>query len=165
MSLDRVNVFYPDYLGEVRRTCVLCGGARVLRAEIKFKTGSTAPGGATGIGETLTGGTSLDTGVIETIELTSGAWVAGTAAGYITMTSPTGFNDSRHWGTDGETATSTTKTMTLNGEGTEKADGIMYPESELVLYEGRYYCRPHFQFRFSQKQRDGRRINLKEIEP
>jgi len=151
-----------EYVGEARRACTLCG-TTTLKAEVVFKTGATNPGGVgVTVAETITGGTSADTGVVEQIILTSGTWAAGTAKGYMSLTSPTGLDSDGHWGTDGETVTSTGGTFVLDGEGTKKVDGYLYPESELVEFRGRWYCKPHFHFRWRQTLLDERTIILPE---
>ena len=43
--------------------------------------------------------------------------------------------------------------------------GRMYPESELVLHEGKYYCVPHFHFRFDGQFKDDYKLDVKEIDP
>ena len=40
----------------------------------------------------------------------------------------------------------------------------MYPETELVLYEGKYYCVPHFNFRFDFQLKDEYVLEIDEID-
>jgi hypothetical protein len=41
--------------------------------------------------------------------------------------------------------------MTANGTGAEKIYGRLYPESEMILFRGKYFCNVHWGFRFRHK--------------
>lgn len=43
--------------------------------------------------------------------------------------------------------------------------GRMHPESDLIEYEGRYYCPDHFIFKFDRKLREEDPIEIEEIDP
>ena len=160
MGLEEIRTVYPDRTESPQRSCTLCGGPRIIKAEFKFKTGTTA---APAVGATITCGTSGDTGVVESVELYSGAWASNTAAGYINMTSPTGLDDDGYWGEDAETATYSGGSVVLDGNGYMKAHGLLYPESDMIKFRGKWYCRPHFEFRWRQKLRDERKFKLEEF--
>lgn len=42
--------------------------------------------------------------------------------------------------------------------------GRMHPESELILYEGKYYCVPHFDYRFNMQFIDDYKLEIEEID-
>ena len=52
-----------------------------------------------------------------------------------------------------------------SGDDEEIVGGRMHPESDLIEYEGRYYCADHFLFKFNCKLRDENRIDIEEIDP
>jgi len=132
-----------------RRTCQICGPFTDV-VEIRFDSGSVEPT----VGETVTGATSGDTGVVVEAVLESGTYAGGDAAGTISMSSPTGFSDQDLWGTDDEAlngSTSGDDMMTLNDNGFRKSVGRLWPEGELIKREGKYYCHEHYRFKFHMK--------------
>lgn len=157
MGLNSIKTHYPPQMHEKWRSCYICEGARTIRAEIKFKQGTTEPA----INATLTGQTSGATGVIKEIELLSGTWTEGNAAGYITMTSPTGIDSDGHWGKDGETAmASGGGSVVLDGKGTQKIYALLYPEKDMIYRDGRWYCKWHGNFRFRKRDEDANRMSI-----
>jgi len=143
---------WPQKIGEKYRSCWLCGGTVSNHVEIRFDTGIQEPT----VGSTLTGATSGDTGVVTAVQVESGTWDGGDAAGTIWMSSPTGFSDintdggTGEWGQDNEALTSggVTKCV-MNGHGHQKRGGILYPESDMVeASDGHWYCKPHWSMRF-----------------
>lgn len=58
-----------------------------LSLSLNFTSGGTT---AIAIGDTITGATSGATAVVAKVVVTSGSWAAGTAAGYLTLSSQTG---------------------------------------------------------------------------
>lgn len=147
--------------GEPYRSCRMCG-AKVTRVELKFGLGSVAPT----VGETLTGGTSGATGVVEEIELMSGTYAGGDASGYIMLTSPTGIDDdtglSYSAGESINGSTGGVGMMTATYAGLRKVYGRMWPESALVQVDGGYYCRYHHDFKYGPIRRDEARIDIQE---
>ncbi len=137
----------PEVENQRYYTCSLCGTAH-YEAEIQFTSGSVAPT----VGETLTGATSTDTGVVAVVDLISGSYAGGDAAGYITMTSPTGYDSVQ--GTvfsDTETvngSTGGTNILTVNHDGILKQYGTFYAEGDMVEKDGKRYCRWHYQWRY-----------------
>jgi len=154
MGLEEIKTYYPPDLKDKWRSCRLCEASKQTKAEIKFDQGTVEPAED----DTLTGPTSGATGVVEEVELLSGSWAGGDAAGYITMTSPTGIDSDGHWGEDGETATTVAGgSVVLDGDGTKKVYGLLYPEGDSI-FDGAYYCRWHHAFRFGPKRRDENKI-------
>jgi len=43
--------------------------------------------------------------------------------------------------------------------------GRMHPDSDLIEYEGRYYCADHFMFKFDRKLREESPIEVEELDP
>jgi len=60
---------YPREAGEKWHECVLCGTRRI-RGLVHFDGGIAAPS----VGETITGATSGDTGVVESLVIIDGEW-------------------------------------------------------------------------------------------
>uniref|UniRef100_A0A6M3KZF5 Uncharacterized protein n=1 Tax=viral metagenome TaxID=1070528 RepID=A0A6M3KZF5_9ZZZZ len=149
-------------LDEGRRACVLCGPF-YHEVEMRFDSGGTAE---PTVGETFTGASSGDTGVVDEVVLESGTYAGGDAVGTICLTSPTGVgaegdSSSQYnygsWGTDNETITGSTggaDMMTLNGTGARKSYGRLWPETQLYFRDGKYYCSEHYMFRFRMKTLD-----------
>ena len=151
-----------NFSGRIRNekwhTCHLCSGDAYKRVEVKFTTGSTE----IEEDETLTGDTSTDSGTVSEVELVSGTWAGGDAAGYIELENAVGVDD-RLWGSEDETLTASGGgTATLDGYGIEKSYGILYPLSYLTKYEGHWLCREHYNFRAIPKERDKQRIKVDE---
>jgi len=158
MSLEDIRISRPtELLRDAWRHCCLCEGVQKIEAEIKFDAGVAE----ISAGETLTGSLSGDTGVVDTVELLSGSWAGGDAAGYVTMSSPTGIDDDGHWGTDNESLLSSGPgSATLNGEGTKKVYGFTYPQRDLVFDEGKWYCQWHYPWRFRRLREDENVIDI-----
>jgi len=141
--------------GEKWDECVWCG-AKYKWVEVFFDSGSVEPTAD----ETITGDTSEATGVVveDSLVLFSGSWAGGDAAGVLMLSTPTGIDfDSGDWGEDNETVTGGTggaNMFTLNTAGVRKMFGKLYPESELIERDGKYYCKFHYDWRFRGKDRD-----------
>ena len=43
--------------------------------------------------------------------------------------------------------------------------GRLHPESDMVEYEGRWYCTEHFNFKFNRKLREENVVEYEEIDP
>ena len=133
-------------LDEKRRVCVLCHPF-YKRVEFRFDSGSVEPTA----GETITGATSGDTGKVESVILESGSWANGDATGTVELSSATGLDDNGLWGEDDEALNGSTggnDMMTLNDNGVSKGYGRLWPESQLILRDGKWYCPEHYRFRF-----------------
>lgn len=133
--------------GEKWDFCHLCG-AKQIRALVHFDSGSVAPTD----GETITGATSGDTMVADRYVLISGTFAGGDAVGILEGTSPTGYDDvNLEIFTNDENlngSTSGANFATVNKIGAIQISGRMIPDSELVEYQGKKYCRSHFKFKF-----------------
>jgi hypothetical protein len=146
------------------RACRLCI-AKWKTAELKFDSGSTVPV----VGETLTGATSSDTGVVIEIEtLLSGTWAGGDAAGYLTMDTISQ-DDSEQLSifTDNENINGSTggsNILTADGQGNVKIWALMYPKRLTVKYEGQYLCVWHYHYRARMKELDRERLIIREDE-
>ncbi len=142
---------WPKSKWQRHYTCERCGGALVKTCELQFDSGSVEPT----VGETLTGATSADTGVVVSVSLESGTWAGGDAVGTVRMSSPTGEGDDGACFSDNETvngSTGGTNILTANNAGIVKTDGIPYPEGETGLYRGKRYCTQHLDFMISQEK-------------
>jgi hypothetical protein len=117
---------------------------------VNFDAGTEEPT----VGLTLTGAVSGDTGVVEEINLESGTWAGGDAAGRIYLTSASGVNDSNAWGQDNEALTATTGACVANGAGWQILDGRMHPLDNLINRDGKYYCRAHYDMVYGDEGQD-----------
>ena len=153
MTLQRLYPKLTDRHEEPNYPCVLCG-ARYIRVELPYDSGSVAPT----VGETLTGATSTDTGVVVSTSIYSGAVADGDAAGFVELSSPTGVDqDAGTSFQDNELITGSTggsNMMTVNGDGHLNRYGRLYPESMLVERDGKRYCTPHYIFRYTHIDTD-----------
>jgi hypothetical protein len=124
-----------ECLGQRWRHCVLCG-QNYSQYEIFFTNASAEPA----IGEVLTGATSGKTATVSEVNKLNGDASLGTENGMVVVTSPSGDF------TDGEILNGSVggDAMATCHYFAEKRYGISYPESQLVTYEGKEYCREHF---------------------
>ena len=126
--------------GQGWRPCVLCG-TLLKRVEVDFDDGGVEPT----VGETVTGATSGDTGIITEVVLYSGSYAAGDAAGVIVMSTYTG-DASGVWGQADENLNGSTAGddfATTMYAGAVKKSGMMYPTNQMVRIDGKWYCKPH----------------------
>jgi hypothetical protein len=143
--------FYPTsaYTEHRYRECVQCGMSEYL-ATLDFLGGSVAPT----IGETLTGATSADTGVVLEVSLWSGTYAGGDAAGRILLETITGWDRLQYSIFDeAELVTGSTGgagMMTVDN-GTVKVNSRLSPEGETAVVDGVRYCRFHYDLRFPKK--------------
>jgi hypothetical protein len=149
---------YPKEAGEKWYVCHLCGAQRI-RGLVHFDSGSVTPTE----GETLTGATSGDTMVLENYVLISGTFAGGDAVGIIEGTSPTGYDDGNlEIFQDNEAlngSTSGNDFATVNKTGAVSISGRLIPESEIIEYQGKFYCRPHFLFKHAHVWEDEEKID------
>lgn len=146
------------------KPCRVCG-TKWITAELKFDNGSTLPE----VGETLTGASSGDKGVVTEVEtLISGAWGDSDAAGYLHVDTLSG-DDPEQYSifTDGELingSTAGSNCLTADGQGNVKIWGLLYPKRLLIKEEGSWYCMWHHPWRFRPKKRDEDRLVINEDE-
>ena len=149
-----------DNDGHKWRSCILCDTSHT-RVYLKFDSGSVLPV----TDETLTGDTSGDTGVVTDVTLLSGSWAGGDAKGFVEMKTDTGTDSDGQCLSDDETVTGSTggsNILTADGNGQKKKYGRLYPESDLVFYDGSWFCRPHFGYRYRYKFQKEADYNIEE---
>lgn len=138
--------------------CCMCGSKRT-RGLVHFDSGSVTPT----LGETITGATSGDTGVLTNYTKTGGTVAGGDAVGILEMQTLTGYdeldlgifeNDENLNG-----SVSGNNFATVNKTGAVQISGRLIPNSEIVEYQGKYYCRPHFLFKFRRDWEDEAKID------
>lgn len=151
--------------------CCLCGKLR-RNALVHFDSGSVAPtadtvsAGAWSGGETVTGATSADTGVVHKVVKTSGTWAGGDAAGILILRSPTGYDDCNldifqdNESLNGSVAGS--NFATVDHTGTVSTSGRLIPSSDLIEYEGKKYCKAHFPYKYRNKWQNDERPDINE---
>jgi hypothetical protein len=143
--------FYPSpsYSEHRYRECAICGLNQYL-ATLDFSAGSVSPT----VGETLTGATSADTGVVLEVSLWSGTYAGGDAAGRILLETITGWDRLQYSIYDAsESITGSTGgvgMMTVEN-GTVKVNNRLSPEGETAVVDGVRYCRFHFDLKFPKK--------------
>ena len=154
-----------EVLGEGWDDCCRCG-AKYKHAQVWFDSGSAEPT----VGEVLTGATSSDTGVVVGTQLHSGTYAGGDAAGVVTLSTLTGAS------TDSDTlletvfqndenlngSTGGANMMTVNGTPYVNKYGRLYPDSEIVEFRGKRYCREHFEAVWKNKLIDENIIDINE---
>ena len=181
---------YPDVAGAKWDECCLCGSLQ-YRAMVPFDSGShepradavTYPAGVKTLtdGETLTGATTGDTGVVETVYVTSGSW-AGDAAGVFMLKNITGHDETlltifqnneviKCSDGNNDIATVDVPSNTINPVtglayaspkvtyGSVQVSGRLIPDSDMVVYKGKKYCKAHFRFMFRREWEDDARID------
>mgnify|MGYP003589432019 CR=1 FL=1 len=149
---------FAEGRGDKYSECIMCGPLK-LRAVIHFDSGSVAPT----VGETITGATSADTGVLEYVILTSGSYAGGDAAGTMIVNTPTGYAENLSIFADDENLNGSTagdNFATVNGICGINKSGRLHPDWNLIEYEGKKYCKDHFSFRFKAEWMDESRIDV-----
>lgn len=163
---------WPTKSHKAYGTCALCSPPARRLFELRFKTGSVEPVAD----ETLTGGSSGDTGIINTetrgdavviteVILESGTWAGGDAVGFLVMNTCTGItddsDDGRHCFEQDEAVTGDSgATLVAEDVAVEKVYMIPWPKTMLYKYEGKWLCPYHFEFRSYHKELDKVKINL-----
>jgi hypothetical protein len=106
---------------------------------------------------------SGDTAIVERYTVTSGSFAGGNAAGVIEATVPTGYDDNNlEIFKDNENlngASAGANFATVNGIGAVQISGRLIPDSDIVEYNGKNYCRNHFRFMFEHEWADDARID------
>jgi hypothetical protein len=173
---------FSDNPGDKWDSCYMCGPVKYV-AIVHFDAGRTEPvvptydhdTGLWSAGETLTGAGAVgppaitasgDSGKIEgyrACTVTSGSFATDDAAGVLELTTPTGYDSvDLTIFTDDETLSGSvggTNMMTVNGKGSVSRCGRMYPDANLIEYQGRKYCKEHFAFRFSHDWIDETKVD------
>lgn len=139
--------------------CCVCGSLQ-YRATIHFANGRVEPVK----GETLTGVTSLRTGVVDEVFLQSGTWAGSDAMGVVTLTSPAGYDPmDLILFTDGEGVSgSLGATFIEYGDGSVNVTGLQYNRGQIVVYNGKMYCRPHFEYMWRKRLISDSHIDINE---
>ena len=141
--------------------CCLCGSRR-YRAMVHFYSGSVTPTE----GETVTGASSGDTGVLARYVLVSGTIAGGDGVGILEFTSPTGYDLANlEIFTKDELlngSTSGDNFATATNKGAIQVSGRLIPEQDLVEYRGKKYCRAHFRFTYESEWLDQADVNQDE---
>lgn len=142
---------FTENTGQGWHSCVLCG-TLFNRVEIPFNDGGVEPT----VGETVTGGTSGDTGVLEEVVVYGGTWGAGDATGVLVLKNYTGASEGL-WGQDAENLNGSTagnNFATTTSVGAVKKSGMMYPTNRMVRIDGKRYCATHAKMVSSAEQLD-----------
>ena len=153
LKKDRISMdgaYYP---------CTLCG-AQYKRVEFWFDPSSVEPT----VGETLTGDTSGDTGVVVSSTLYDGTYAGGDAKGFVELSGCTGVSERFAFEED-ETITGSTggaDMMTTDSVGSEKVYGRLYPDTAMAVYNGKKYCLPHYHYVSRKNYERDAEINITE---
>ena len=144
-------------------SCWLCGEA-YLFVSLPFTSGSVEPQ----LGETLTGAESGATGVVNRVDLQSGSWAGGDAAGYVYLVDPTGYSLDQ-WecfyaaeAVNGSVGGADILTVTAEANGILGRQGRLYPERETVEFRGRRYCLSHYHMTWPKRLKDEARVDITE---
>jgi hypothetical protein len=154
---------FTELQGDKYDTCHVCGPLK-YRAVVHFDSGSVAPT----VGETVTGATSADTGIVEFAQLTEGSYAGGDAVGVMVLNTPTGYDQynlsifSDDENLNGSTAGD--NFATVKGICGVSKSGRVHPDSNLVKYRGIKYCTEHFMFMFKKSWEDEATLNINEKE-
>lgn len=147
-------------LGEKYRPCTWCGGISTVY-RLLFDSGSVEPQAS----ETLTGDSSSDTAVVSSVTLDSGSYAGGDAAGCIEFSSAAGVDDDGWVFTDNETVSGSTggsNILTANGKGSRHKYGRLYPESEMIERDGKWYCNSHYHWYYGVRDWADSKIDIVE---
>jgi hypothetical protein len=140
--------------------CCKCGAKRI-KVLVHFDSGSVAPT----VDETITGATSTDTFVVEGYTLISGTFAGGDAVGVIEGKTPTGYDDINLEVFQNDEALNGSvggaDMATVNGIGAVQISGRLIPDSDIIEYGGKDYCRAHFRFMFEREWENDARIDTK----
>ena len=147
---------YPTRDGLRYRACKVHGPLN-KQVELRITSGSTVPT----VGETLTGATSGDTGVVVSVRLESGTWAGGDAVATIVINNHTGVDeDTGEWGSGTEEingSISGTSIMTRY-VAPQQTSGVIFPESSMVFYDSAWYCIDCYRRKFVKKFLDDSQI-------
>lgn len=139
----------PSYDEMRYRECIMCGYNQYM-ATIDFTAGTVEPVA----GETLTGALSGDTAIVDSVQLTSGTYAGGDAAGRILCITPTSWDRLQYSiFTPGESITGSTggAGMLTVTNGDIRVNSRLSAEAETVLVDGVRYCQYHYQLRWPKR--------------
>lgn len=143
------------------KECALCH-PQTKWVELHYYSGSVEPA----VGETLTGATTGDTGVVASTTLFSGTWAGGDAVGIIQFSSYTGLEieDEDIFQADEllNGSTGGSNMATVKWKGCFKNSGIIHPKSVLIKKNGRWYCKWHYDWKFRLEDLDDQRLDINE---
>lgn len=149
--------------GDKWLSCWRCGEP-YLFVTIPFTSGSVEPT----LGETLTGSESGATGVVNRVDLNSGSWAGGDAAGYVYLVDPTGYSMDQ-WEcffasetVNGSAGGTNILTVTSEANGILGRQGRVYAERDTVLFRGKRYCLSHYHMAWDKKLLDEARVDITE---
>ena len=150
---------YPVKGAENERyyACVMCEPWHTYY-EIRFDAGTAEPT----VGETITGSSSGDTGVVVSVALESGTYAWSDAAGTIELSGVTGSALSLAFEDDETLTGDSTCSVTANGQGIEKVYGLRYAEGDTVERDGKKYCALHAELRWRKRDDDASVISVEE---
>jgi hypothetical protein len=152
-------------LGQRWYPCVVCGTDHQT-IELQYITGSTEPS----VDDVLAGATSGHGGIVVSVDLWSGTWAGGDAAGLIELSSPVGLSSQT---ADSNPFTAFTLSENIDNSTTEdtsvmachatnygqgKQYGRFHPENSIIRYRGKNYCPWHFNYRFEREWREEERL-------
>ena len=93
----------------------------------------------------------------------SGTFAGGDGVGVIEGNTPTGYDDINlevfQNNEDLNGSVGGANVATVNGIGAVHISGRLIPDSDIVEYNGKYYCRNHFRFLFEHEWADDARID------
>ena len=147
-------------IGQGWFSCQICG-TTLDRVEVLYNTASVEPT----VGETITGATSGDTGVVEENVHYMGTYAGGDATGVIVLKNYTGasegecFSSAEHL--NGSTAGNNFATTTQAGA--VKKSGIMWPRNQMARIDGKLYCKVHAKMVLSAETLDVEKYVPEEI--
>jgi hypothetical protein len=145
---------YPDksYENARYRVCKIHGNLS-KQVELRITSGSISPT----VGETITGATSGDTGIVTSVTLEGGTWASGDAVATVYMNNHTGVDtDTLEWGTSAETLNGSTAGVNWGTlyVAPEQSYGRIFVEQEMVFVDGEWYCNDCYRRRFPKKYLD-----------
>ena len=138
-------------------SCVLCEPWHTYY-EIRFDAATAAPT----VGETITGVTSGDTGVVVSVALESGSYAGSDAAGTIELSGVTGSALSLAFEDDEALTGGTSFVGVANGQAIEKVYGLRYAEGDTAERDGRRFCQFHYSLRFRKRDDDENKVDVEE---
>ena len=142
----------PNFEGARYRECRIHGPV-IKQVELRITSGSVEPT----VGETITGATSGDTGVVTSVHLESGTWAGGDAIATVYMNGHTGIDaDTGEWGSTTETLNGSTSgsDWATRYVAPEQVYGRLFAEQEMVNVDGEWFCMDCYRRRYPKKYLD-----------
>ncbi len=128
-------------------------GPLIKQVELRITSGSVEPT----VGETVTGATSGDTGVVLGVHLESGTWAGGDAVATVYINNHTGVDaDTGEWGSGTENINGSTSGSNWGTRfvAPEQSSGRIFPEQEMVFVDGDWFCNDCYRRRYPKKYLD-----------